>query len=253
MKRLAFLTLTLIFLLAGNSMAITWHWAGHLFDQNVFDPDHNDKAPITYPGVPPYTPSPGGAQGEKFDFEGAKFGMDNDYLYFAMTNSFGMGTMYDGYLYEVGDLFFTFNDVMEFGIDYYDGGLYMLTAEPFGIPVTPAGYYNNPSIAAAVGAYAIDTENSLYFGDAEGWMHTDVIEHVAGDTYVLEIRIAKSLFGGLGVDFASLYEVSVHQTISCGNDFIDDDFPVTVIPEPCTMALLGLGLLGSALIARRKM
>jgi hypothetical protein len=49
--------------------------------------------------------------------------------------------------------------------------------------------------------------------------------------------------GGLGL----------HWTMECGNDEIDviDDVPLVPVPEPTTMVLLGMGVLGMALRARR--
>ena len=248
MKKALILMATLLFLFAGNAMAIDWTWAGDVFDQEIFD-FNNDWSPISYPDLPPNTPSPGGDMGELFDLEGAKCGMDDNYLYFAITNSVGNGVWYEGYYYEVGDLFFGFNGAdATFGIDYDDGAVYMNTATPFGIPDTPAGYDENLSIVNAVGAFDINTAGSQYLGDALGDMHM-AQEVVPDDTYVLEIAIAKSMFD---IDFSAVSMISVRQTIACGNDLLVKDCPTNVVPEPGTLALLGLGLLGTGLFARRK-
>lgn len=47
--------------------------------------------------------------------------------------------------------------------------------------------------------------------------------------------------------------VGLHWTMECGNDYIDvrDDTPFTPVPEPATMVLFGMGILGVALRARR--
>jgi len=47
--------------------------------------------------------------------------------------------------------------------------------------------------------------------------------------------------------------IGLHWTMLCGNDEIDvrDDTPFTPVPEPATMVLLGMGVLGIALRARR--
>lgn len=249
MKKALILLTTLVFLLlAGNAMAIDWQWAGDVFDQEIFD-YNNDWSPISYPDLPPNTPSPGGDMGEMFDLEGAKCGMDNDYLYFAVTNSCGKGVWYEGYFYEIGDLFFGFNGSdATYGIDFDDGNVYMNTATPFGIPDTPAGYDGNPSIVNAIGAYAIDTQNSQLIGQASGYHHL-AQEVNPGDTHVMEIAIAKSFFN---IDFSTVSMISLRQTIACGNDLLVKDCPTNVVPEPGTLALLGLGLLGTGLIARRK-
>ena len=159
---------------------------------------------------------------------------------------------YDGYYYHRGDFFFGFNgNSTQFGISDYDNHLFHNTVEPFGIPETPMGYGNNPSIVAAVGALFI-ARGSIDLGTIDGWNHTDVVENTAGDTFVREYRIAKSYLETAGVDLANINTVSVHHTISCGNDVLDHTYEVNVVPEPGTLALVGLGLLGTGLIARRK-
>lgn len=47
--------------------------------------------------------------------------------------------------------------------------------------------------------------------------------------------------------------IGLHWTMLCGNDEIDvhDDTPFVPVPEPATMVLLGMGVLGIALRARR--
>ncbi len=47
--------------------------------------------------------------------------------------------------------------------------------------------------------------------------------------------------------------IGLHWTMQCGNDEIDviDDVPLAPVPEPTTMVLLGMGVLGVALRARR--
>jgi hypothetical protein len=67
-----------------------------------------------------------------------------------------------------------------------------------------------------------------------------------GDTYIFEWRIDRSLLGWDGVS-----SIFFHTTLGCGNDLIEYTYPG--IPEPGTMILVGIGLVGAGIIVRRKL
>jgi hypothetical protein len=47
--------------------------------------------------------------------------------------------------------------------------------------------------------------------------------------------------------------VNIHQTLACGNDLIEETFEIpSDIPEPSTLLLLGIGLLGAGIIRNRR-
>lgn len=247
MKKALLLSLVLMFALAGNSMAISWQF-NSVFDQNIFD-YNNDWSPISYPNLPPNTPSPAGADGENCDIEGSKFAYDDDYLYFAVTSSFGYGATINGEYYESGEFFFGFNGSdLDYSVNT-NGYLYDITGTPLGIPDLPQSYHDNPIIYNAVGAFAHDDNASTELGGIDMQMHSGLTENVTGDTHVWEMRIAKSMLGG--VDFATVNSVSIHMTLACGNDLIEDDYDMSVVPEPATLLLLGLGLMGGGIIRKK--
>jgi hypothetical protein len=254
MKKTLLLALILVFAVVGNAGAITWTYAGGVFDQQIFD-SNNDWAPYNYHDVygeiPDNVPSPGGAIGEMFDFEGVKCAMDDEYLYFAVTASFGMGVDYRDFFYKTGDFFFGLDGTdTQFGIDFDQLGLYAVGSNFSYIPPTPYGYYNNTSVKLAVGAFDIDEQNAMIIGSADRMIHNGLTEYVTGDTHVSELRIAKSYLADYGVDFSQISEINYRQTIACGNDYIEGQ--CNVVPEPTTLALLGLGLMGTGIFARRK-
>lgn len=254
MKRFSiFFVLFALFL--GNT-AMGFSWTAGYFDHgdSPFD-GNNNTAPIEYPHGVGFLPSPGNLSegGEKFDLEGLFVNFDDDYLYVALTNSFGLSVTSStwGSTFRQGDIFFGFggNDDA-FAIDVSEGDLVELGVGTY-IQDIDGSYYENETIRNRVGSFEAVLSTSL--GSANqvmnfwGGLETNPLlpDETNGDTYVFEWKIDRSLLGWDGTS-----NIFLHTTLGCGNDLIEYDY--AAIPEPGTMILLGLGLFGAGILGRRK-
>lgn len=261
MKRLLLVTIVVMFMVS-PSFGFTWTY--YDFGGNVFD-YNNNWSPVNFPvigNVP--APGPYSPGGEAYDLEGLNWAADADYLYLSITNSFGYLASNSAGDFRLGDLFIgTQSNPYMFALDLQSGGnvgsIWQIndstgwnfvqdTANSYGeIDGTPI----YPTIRDAMGAHEINFGGNVEeledvsvaalmsdLGDYEG----GYMIPGTGQTYVWEIMIEKppsSLFGG--------ESPWVHLNIGCGNDLI-----VSEIPEPTTMLLFGMGLLGSGSMFRRR-
>ncbi len=249
MKKLFLLTLVLML---GATPAFAFNF--NLYDFGATPFDHNNNwAPITYPYNVGNLPSPGtlGEGGEAFDLEGLKVAVTDDFVYVAIANSFGYTAHSSAWNqdYDLGDLFIGKDGgAYTYAIDIVDGGsngLYSVGAST-GLLNQPGSYYGTP-IADLVGEYQMTQGSKL--GDVTSMLtfwedyETGYLEPGNGDTYVYEFCFDRALLG----DFNSL---DFHLTLGCGNDLMEESF--SAVPEPTTMLLFGLGLVGAAVFRRRK-
>jgi len=262
MKRTIFLTLALA-LLASSGFAWNYHY-GALDGTNPFDRNQNSSGFINdvafvYPGGVGALPSPGtlGEGGEKMDLEGLRVKEDNDYVYVALANSFGFESYSTGWnqAYNIGDLFIGVDGSQNgFAIDIVDamannsGSTGFFSVGSYnGIANLPGTYFGYPDVTTAAGAFELAQGSKL--GDVDFFLgydrdyETDPMTNFEAQTYVWEFRIDKSLLG-------NFKKLDFHVTMACGNDFMNESYEA--IPEPTTLLLFGMGVLGAAAIRRRR-
>jgi len=250
MKMKLFAVLTIMLLGASPSFG-SFSWQMYDFGTGPFDANNN-TAPIDYPYGIGELPSPGllGEGGEKFDLEGFHFATEGNTVHLALTNSFGYSAYSTGWnqSYRLGDIFFGFDgQKYQYAIDVSEGKLYEVESY-VGIPDKPGTYYNYSGIRNAVGAWQIGS--GRYLGDVANTMtFWDDLETNplmgSGDTYVWEFAFDASMLGG----FSGANTISFHNILECGNDMMESSYGL--VPEPTTIILFGLGLLGAGVARRR--
>jgi len=241
----AFLSL---FMFAGSTGAFEYK-LGYDFG-NPFD-ENNNYSPVYYPYHIQNYPSPGylGEGGEKFDLEGIHFGISGDMVHVALVNSFGLAATSSAWhqTYNLGDIFFGFDgSSTSYAIDPFTRELYAVNSYD-GIYNLPGSYYGNSYVRTTVGAYNVTSGTNLGTVNHEYTMWQGLETNPMqgnGDTWVMEFSFNRSL-----IDMAGMRTISFHNTLGCGNDLMNKTF--TVVPEPGTLLMFGLGLLGSMVIHRK--
>lgn len=253
MKTLLTIAFSLLFVTGAMAYPVSTNFFDFDDKSDMFD-YNNNWSPIDFNknGIEDDTPSPFGTGigGELFDFEGVFMTEDDDNIYIGVTSTSGWS--YDKW--NMGDLWITTANGNTYAIDVTndmgdaatDLGLYYdPTAMP--IPVEPGGYGYDSYIADEAGPFELSggdmvdyvtgyatyfeegfEDNPMHAGETYGWFH--------------EYSISKSL-----LDNGDYGYLGLSQTYRCGND----KFEYNPVPEPTTIALFGLGLLGAGIARRR--
>jgi hypothetical protein len=248
-----------------SASAVTWNY--YDFGSSVFD-EHNNTADIPGPGYPgqpdPFQPNPGesGLGGERFDIEGNNFAYNSSNFYATLTSSFAEGAFSSvwNYTYREGALFFGF-DGSKTDYAIQGGKLYRTNGSFLAIPDVNGGFGNSPAISNAVGPWRIGA-GVTELGDVQSvyTLYEDLEDNpiipanpseTNGNTWIKEFSFELGLLGD-DADLSQFSQVSFSTTLECGNDVLMKDHSLNVVPEPSTMILLGMGLMGAGGYLRRR-
>lgn len=189
-----------------------------------------------------------GYGGQAYDIEALYVDYDAQFLYLAMVTGHNPLTPNVGNSFAPGDFAFDFgrNGTFEFGLETTgsngktQGGLYAVTQ--WGAGLWGASNEGPTSILAGdllgLGEVAYTTTGVANMGIYGADQH-----------FFYEARIPVALFGS----YWGAGDFDVFWTMNCANDALKiDSVPGASIPEPGTLALLPLGLLGMTWFSRRR-
>ncbi|NIA21288.1 MAG: PEP-CTERM sorting domain-containing protein [Anaerolineaceae bacterium] len=225
----------------------------------------DDYAPIDYPNGIGRVPSPGGTLGEAFDLEEMHLRTVGNELQVLVVTSSAWSKEVSGTDYTLGDLFLeiggtTYGVVTQSASQGLAAGAVYRIDKPKDTEKLQKGhgsyrgkkgkrendYGPMAKVEDIAGPWAVDAK--IKAGQLLGAAGIDsAIFDYGGDedgTFLIEYKLDWDL---LGADPGSA--ANAHIAWGCGNDVIEVN--ETMIPEPATMALLGLGLFG-LFIRRRK-
>ncbi len=173
-----------------------------------------------------------GFGGQQFDVEAIYFTQQNSTAYFAVVSGFPLRTVSG---YTPGD----------FAIDFGSNGSYDFGVKTVGThTLYGSPTWSNPGLFPASGPSAVTS------GTAKGVVQFGYQDsaYSANGHYAFEIGIPKSLFGSYWPT-SGVLDMTLHWTMSCGNDELDLHVHQTIpptIPEPSDFLLFGCGLLALA-------
>ncbi len=226
---------------------------------------------------------PGGG-GQSFNAEYIGLFIDDQYLYFGLKTGFNLkdGVDYCGSQYDAGDIAIDFSQDLatdpdfEFGIDLDDERIGKTSLWEVNNWTSP-GFTNSAPFQIAKNdndksndglfiAYATTKKNWSnmlstgknnvdYFARFSG--HGDSSDVFEGK---IKLSLLQKKLTSINLNGDSSYYATIHWTMSCGNDYLNKTIKYTPdrssnnpVPEPATILLFGMGLLGAGVLGRKKM
>lgn len=187
-----------------------------------------------------------GYGGQAYDVEALYLDYDAQYLYLAMVTGHNPLTPNGGGSYAPGD----------FAIDFGRDGSYEFGIATPGIGKVQGGVYSVSQWGAGLWGAANEGPTSIISGNLLGlaqmaYSTTGVSNmgvYTADTHFMYEVRIPTSLF----TVYWGQDDFNVHWTMNCANDSLQVGALAQSVPEPGTLALFPLGLIGMGWLARRR-